>query len=336
MDSCQELRRVIMIDRIRCEQCQAWLPVEPEDLGSWLICPACGLQTKAEGVTRRLPPVVMPRQSSSPRVDAWPDAESVAIAAEPLSDSESPTPTLLGLVLLPWLIPLLWFFGPLLTGQEPLFTLAAPTALAVGLSGLGLGISYAANWSPITRIKALLALFLLGCLTAGFLYFLKKEWLEAMRKAVRRAPAEWRLFIPPGGEYRVRMPVPVRPTSTPIADWPLTAYRFVEPNVGAPDVFVVAHGDPPAGLPRPDAWFQVVKSHAEKAGQLHAEREVVGRWNPEQPGREFEINLPDGVTNRIIRAYVAGSRVFYLAAEGPFWRPDTPDVREFFDSFQVP
>ena len=301
-----------------------------------VTCPACGQATFAQARELRLPPVVMPRQPQRQVPVAPRETDLFSVQAETASDPETPTPLLFGLVLLPWLIPLIWFVGPWITGQEPLFTLAAPTALAVGLSGLGLGISYAANWSQTTRIKALLALFLLGCLAAGFLYFLKKEWLETMRKAVRRAPAEWRQFDPPGGEYRIRMPMPVRPTSTPIADWPLSAYRFVEPNAGAPDVFVVAHGDTPPGPARPDAWFNVVKSHAAKAGQLLAEREVIGRWNPEQPGREFEINLPDGVTNRIVRAYVARGRVFYLAAEGPFWRPDTPDVREFFDSFQIP
>lgn len=228
--------------------------------------------------------------------------------------------------------------GPLLTGREPLFTLAAPTALAVGLSGLGIGVSFAAGWSHATRVKGLLALFLLGCFAAGFLYFLKKEWLESARKSFRRSSVEWQQFDPPGREYRVRMPSPVERATTPIPDWPLTAFTFVEPHVAAPDLFLVAHGQP-----NPDAdtgddaedWYDAVKQTASARGDLLAERTVKLPGIPGVSGREFEIGLRDGVTNRIIRVYFHRGIAYYLAAEGPFWRPDTPDVKKFLDSFEI-
>ena len=318
---------------VRCPKCLGLSRVSGGDLGGAVACPHCGAAFRAtveESIERRPAgngaTVTNPRPArpTATPVGAPPADRHIGIPVGP----GGPTPMLIGLAVLPWLIPLVWLAGPLLAGREPLFTLAIPTALAVGLTALGVGVCFAAGWTHGTRVKGVLALFLLGCFAAGFLYFLKKEWLEAARRSFSRAPAVWTDFRPPGQEYGVQMPAPVRQADTPVPDWPLSAYSFVEPHVGAPDVFVVAHGTPDPA--RPDAWFAAVKAAAAARGDVLAEREIAA-----PPGREFEIALGDGVTNRIVRAYQTGDRVYYLAAEGPFWRPDTPDVQKFLDSFEI-
>ncbi|MCZ2343303.1 MAG: hypothetical protein LC104_16140 [Bacteroidales bacterium] len=322
-----------------CPHCAGLARVSTAHLGSVVGCPACGETFLAAQEEYLAPPVIRPQPRRGQTV-VVPQSVSPEELHDPhqelLPDPDGPTPILIGLTLLPWLFPLVWLMGPLLFGREPLFTLAAPTALAVGLTGLGLGVSYAAGWSHTTRVKGLLALFLLGCFASGFLYFLKKEWLESVRKSFRRSSAEWQQFDPPGREYRVRMPSPVEHTDTPIPDWPLTAYAFVEPHVAAPDLFLVAHGRPNADT-ADDAedWYNAVKQTALARGDLLGERAVALRGAAGVVGREFEISLRDGVTNRIIRAYYHSGTAYYLAAEGPFWRPDSPDVKKFLDSFEI-
>lgn len=320
---------------IRCPYCSAFSRVTASDLGSAVACPTCGEAFTANPVEPPAPPRIAPHPQHKPRPSTPVHPEEFHDPHSPHApDPNGPTPVLIGLALLPWLIPCVWMVGPLLSGREPLFTLAAPTAIAVGLTGLGLGVSFASGWSHATRVKGILTLFLLGCFASGFLYFLKKEWLESMRRSLRRSPTEWRQFDPPGREYRVRMPSPVDRTTTPIPDWPLSAYAFIEPHVAAPDLFLVAHGRPVA-VGDADDWYEAVRQTAATRGDLLAERAVKLPGAPGEAGREFEIGLRDGVTNRIIRVYFREGIAYYLAAEGPFWRPDTPDVKKFLDSFEI-
>ena len=319
---------------VRCPKCSGLSRVGGGDLGGPVACPHCGEAFLASEEVPSQPPVPVLRPVRRPRRPAGPvarpsEGRHIGVPVGPTG----PSPALIGLALLPWLIPLVWLAGPFLANREPLFTLAIPTALALGFSGLGLGVCYADGWTHGTRVKGVLVMFLLGCFSAGFLYFLKKEWLEAARRSVRRSDAEWADFDPPGKEYKVQMPAPVREAATPVPDWPLSAYSFVEPHVGAPDVFIVAHGS--TAPARNDAWFAAVREAATARGEVIVEREVAVPGAPGEPGREFEVGLADGVTNRVVRAYKVGGRVYYLAAEGPFWRSDTPDVRKFLDSFEI-
>jgi hypothetical protein len=237
------------------------------------------------------------------------------------------------LALLSWGIPAGWLLAPFLTGREAVFSFAAPVAIAVGLTGLGLGLAWT-KWSSRTRIHAVLVLLLVGYFTAGFLYFLKREWAEAVRHQLGRGPHEWIDFRDPAGGYTVRLPGPAVPTDSPLAGWPLTAFRVEDRS----DLFVVAAGPLPEGFPAAeDAWFEKAKQAvvADAGHDLRTDpRPVATKGRTAYPGREFIIDLP-GQMVRIVRVFRVRDRAFYLSAQGPFWNPTTGDVKLFFDSFRI-
>src|SRR5437868_6556288 len=94
----------------------------------------------------------------------------------------APRPTGRPIAKCPLGIPLLWLVGPLLTGHHPVFSFAAPVALALGLGGLTLGIGFAHGWTPGTRLRAVVMVIVIGYFVGAFLFFLKKEWAEGVRR----------------------------------------------------------------------------------------------------------------------------------------------------------
>jgi hypothetical protein len=254
-----------------------------------------------------------------------------------------PPPALVGLVLLPLGIPLLWLAAPALTGVEPIFSFAAPVALAVGLCGLGLGVAFAHGWSETTRVKAVLGLVLVGYFTGGFLYFLKKEWAEAVRRHVGPGELKWHEFRPPhdAKAYQVKLPGKEKALAEHAAlpGWGLKAYRFAQDAKTALGlVYEVAHGVPPADVAGKDLsdddWFGKAREAVCRGceGEVSQERPVENKGHR---GREYVLTLPDGATNRIVRVFRAGDRAFYLSVEGAFVPDDARYVREFFDSFLI-
>src|SRR5262249_42094461 len=103
---------------------------------------------------------------------------------DPHREAQGPLPTsvLIGLALLPFLIPIMWLIGPAILGEEPVLSVAAPIALAVSTSILCLAIIYTIDWTPTTRVKGVLTLVALSYFTGASLYFLKKEMVEQVKK----------------------------------------------------------------------------------------------------------------------------------------------------------
>ncbi|MGL6094696.1 MAG: hypothetical protein ACRC7O_02695 [Fimbriiglobus sp.] len=292
---------------IPCPRCRRPFAVPPADLGRVVLCPRCDHEFAA------------------------PDDPTAPVAA-----GDGFSPPLVGLAVSPWGIPVLWLAALVLSGVEPMFTFAVPLALAVGLTGLGFGLAATAGWSHGTKIKTLIALMIFSYVTAGGLYFLKRQWAETVRGRFGRSSQVWKEFAP-GAEppYRVWMPGVPTTAETPLPGWDFTTYQFRESRLGANDTFVAAHGPPPAGLPRdPTAWFQKARDALAEAtgGEVLVDVEVAGPVG--FTARQFVLSLPDG-TPRVVRLFRGRDSSFYLAAEGAFFTPDARDVRTFFRSFRV-
>lgn len=312
---------------VRCPFCRTKTPVKARDLGRTLTCPACaGMFAPADDLA----------SAKLPTAELLPPGHELP--------GDGLTPALLGLALLPFGIPLLWLLGPPLTGKVPIFSFAAPAALAVGLTGLGVGVGLAAGWGHAARVRGILALALVGYFTGGCLYFLKKEWAEAIRRDIGPGPVKWDKVTPPGTKFVVEMPGrAVKTEISPLPGWPLTAYRYLPPGRQKADQWTigyeVAHGPPPAGLPDAD-WFTAARDAVLKSAdgaELTAERAVKDTQVGEArcDGREFRLTLADGATNRVVRVFRHRTRplVYYLAVEGAFVPPDAEYVSKFFNSF---
>ena len=349
-----------MIHAVCCPSCENFARVGAGDLGRTVACPHCGRPFTAESAPEFAPERARPEPVVA-RL-ARPRTPVVARLAEPDDNpradqgdlAHGPSPLLVALTLLPLGIPLLWLAAPVLTGVKPVFSFAAPVAIALGLGGLTLGIGFAHGWSPGTRIRASLAVILVGYFAAGFLYFMKKEWAEAVRKHVGPESGRWVVFTPPTDRaYQVRLPGQAAKADAPLAGWELEAYRFAPDRKGADALAVayeIAHGQPPRDFrgTGDEEWFSRAKAAVCGAcsGELVEERTVrcreqkdanEGRARPtvEHPGREYVLSLPDGATNRIVRVFRVKDRAFYLAVEGAFIPGDARYVKDFFNSFEI-
>ncbi len=342
-----------MSHAVRCPSCRNLSRVGADALGRLVACPHCNRPFPAvpDGEFTSPASSLPARKSTVAR-----RARIAPVVASPVQDDSAalgldghahhgPAPGLVGLVLLPLGIPLLWLVGPALTGIDPIFSFAAPVALAVGLCGLGLGVTLAHGWTLATRVKAVLALVLVGYFAGGFLYFLKKEWAEAIRRHVGPGDLKWRPFKPPHDPraYRVNLPGKAKEAEGDrlMPGWGLRAYRFdPDPNARAAlDVaYEVGHGTPPTDVAGPrlgsDEWFARAREAVCRGceGQVAQEREV---RHKAFPGREYVVVLPDGATNRIVRVYRAGDRAVCLCVEGAFVPGDARYVEKFFNSLWI-
>jgi len=284
-------------------------------VGKYAICPAC----RTEFLVR--PPAVVDAPREIPTV--FP----VQIRTEPAAG------LLYGLALTAFLVPLAWLLLKALGLKPPVFTLGLPLALALAAAGLGLGVALAKDWSFGFRVKAILMLLALAWGLAATFYFLKPEWVEAVRRDLGLPAGVWQEFRPPAAPYTVQMPGRPRPDDDElIQGWTLETYRSADKN-DASFSFTVAHGRPAADL-GDDAFFIAAKLGATAAanGTLLEEKPVVLQ---RQPGREYVFKLADQATNRFVRVYRLGTRVVVAMAEGPFLPHDAKEVKYFFNSLSL-
>jgi hypothetical protein len=301
---------------VRCPTCGDYSRVAESRLGRPVACPNCRESFVAEPVDSVVPTV-------------YPDHASAD------APHAGPTNVLFGLALLPFVIPLLWILGPTLTGKEPIFTFALPMAIAIASTGLCLGIVLTRDWSFGTRVKAILGIVLLMHFFAGFLYFLKTEWVEAIRKQFGRVNEDrWVRFVAPDRKFAARLPsIPKEDNGELIADWKLKTFRTDGAN--DPATYAIAHGRQPDDLNEQpnDRFFAAAKEKAtvSAGGTLVAEKEA---RIPGYPGREFVFQLADKNTRRIVRVFRIERFAFVAAVEGSFLAPDAGDVKAFFDHLE--
>lgn len=334
-----------MIHAVRCPHCQNLSRVASEVIGRAVACPHC-----RQSFTAAADPMFAPAIPAKPRIARRVPTASPALRAPVLArvlhdghDDPGPPPMLLGLALLPIGIPLLWLAARVITGEAPVFSYAAPVAIAIGLSALAIGVVFAHGMSVGTKLKAILAIALVGYMLGGFVFFMKKEWAERVRKNLGGPnELEWREFSPPNKAYSVKVPWQETAADGQLPGWSLEGYRFSNPaknrNDGLDIAYEIAAGAPPADLGGKalpdDEWFRAArKAVVEKCdGQVTAEKSISHEGHP---GREFTLSLPDGATNKIVRVFRVRDRAYYLAVEGVFVPVDAKFVGKFFDSLQI-
>ncbi len=319
-----------MAQAVQCPRCNGWSRVGDFAVGATVACPHC-----SRPFTARVDPAPPPA-SARPAVPTVFPRHDDGVATD-----HAARPVLIGLSLVPFAIPLVWLLLPVVIAARPVFSFALPTAIAVGVSGLCLGVAYAAHWTTATRLRAIVMLVALGYGSAAFLYFLKKEWVQGVRKQFDPA-VKWEDHEPPDGAYRVPMPgKPVPREGSPLPGWPLKSFRLAagpknDPVLGV--AYEVAHG-PAQDAVRPratpdDDWFAAARLALVEStgGEVTAEAVVAQQA---YPARDYTLTMPDGATTRLARVVRVGRQAHYLAVEGTFIAGDHRFVKTFFDKYYV-
>lgn len=327
---------------VRCPSCRGASRVGSEAVGLLVVCPRCSdpflAVEEAVPVTPARPPRPDRRRSADPPAPPRPAPAPAEPDHHAADHHHAPLPTsvLIGLALLPFVIPLVWLIGPIVAGQPPELSVAAPTALAFTASVLCLAVIYTIDWTPATRIKGVLMLVGLAYFAGLSLYFLKKDMVDRVKQFFG-PDHEWITFEPPGENFRVNLPSHAKPArDQPVPGWALTARRAAVPSLTGEYVCVFGYGDDPAPVGQPDdRWFDDAKQAILRAtgGRVLDQLSIEHRGN--YPGRQWEIQLADGLTHRVVRVFRVEGRIYYLAAEGPNLTPDDDFAQTFFQSFLV-
>ena len=341
---------------VRCPSCKSQSRVGPEAVGVLVVCPLCHSPFLAvedappvaqPPPTRAAQPVAPPRVVGAParRPRAEPIAPPASAPAAEVHEAEHgigrglPATVLVGLALLPFLIPLLWVLAPAALGQPPVLSIAAPTALAVAASALCLAVVYTVDWTPTTRVKGVLMLVGLSYFAAASLYYLKKEMLDRVKRFFG-ASAEWKEFRAPDGDFKILMPrTPARlPRLQPMPGWKLDCHQAVHRSYLGAYGYTVAFGSDSQPRVPDDEWFDAAqKAVLSLDPRRKVERETMiahQQW----PGREWVIeNHDDDETVSITRVFRVPEkkRVYFVSARGPRLSPDDDDVKAYFASFLV-
>jgi hypothetical protein len=373
---------------IRCPKCRGASRVDEPDLGQMVQCPQCADAftaieeaelvapgPRARGAdfdppSRRSPepppePPSFDDEDDTPPPEPTPDRDAVPTTQtdaefDPLREPPGslPASVLVGLALLPFLIPILWVIAPAVTGVEPVLSLGSALALAVSASVLCLAVIYTVDWRPRTRIRGVLLLVVLSYATGVTLYLLKKEWVDRVKRFFGVHPG-WSVFHVPTGGYQVKLPGPAEKVDkkdlpTDLAN--LACHQAAQRGLGGAGgdgVFVVGSGEAKPANPGEqlgkDAWFDrvtadiVVRSGGRLVGQL---KPITNQDEGRIHGREMviEIKNANANTTRVVQVYFlswkdgAGrtkNRVYYAAAEGSGMSPDDPFAGTFFESFVI-
>lgn len=319
---------------VRCPGCRGASRVGPEAVGLLVVCPRCSDPFLAveeavpvappRPVARPVepPPSRQPRQPRPPR----PDRDDSPARPEPdphdpfaVETGGLPLSVMIGLALLPFAIPLVWLIAPVVAGPPALST-ATPAALAVAAAALCLAVVFTVDWTPSTRLKGVLVLVGLAYLTGLSLYFVKKEMVDWVRRAV---PGPGGAALVPFHQARegYRVSLPGRPgpaAGRPLGDWPLAYVQAARQGPDGGLTVVVGAGPVPAAVARlgDAAWFDEAEAVVlrQSNGRLDGPGQPV---NGTRPAREWRVRLPDK-TVRTVRVYRDRDRgrAYYLSAEG--------------------
>lgn len=323
---------------VRCPECAALSRVPFAAAGREVGCPSCGSTFPADPPPAPAVPVARPLARPAADVPTVYPAEHAHRHHDQPGPPRGPASALVGLALLPFAIPLLWFLGPTLTGKEPVFTPMVPAAVALAAAGLSLGAVLASDWRFGTRVKGVLAVVAVGYATAALLYFLEPGWVEGLRRNQAGPPPNlWKDFTPEGEKYTARLPgLPKPDPGEVLAGWPLRAYRYADRRRHA-DTFIVAQGPAPAAVrgQADDPFLTAAAAAAASAvsGTLVSEQPTQHRL---QPARRCVIALPDKATTRTVLLVRVGETAYVAAVEGPFLPPDAREVEAFFRDFLPP
>jgi hypothetical protein len=335
---------------VSCTSCEQRSRVPTSALGLVVACPRCQHQFVAvewqsappRRVVRPLLavpaddiPVVHRRTRPAPIPTPRPEHPDEIPTVHPPQAGGGP----IALALLPLGVPLLWLILSLAVGPSE-FSFMAPVAIALGTVGLGFGLARIRRWSVSLRMRLLLALTVLGYGAAALFYFATPGWVSQVREVAAMLGLSWQKWEPPEDKsFQLLVPGEPAESASPVPEWRLTARQFVDPKAPV-DLFVVAYGDPPAGVGKwtPDksvkeAWFKAARDQLAKAcaGELADER-VVSVADCE--AREYEFVLADG-KHRVVRLVRRDRRLVYLSVEGPYLAADQAHVQKYLKSFKL-
>ncbi len=350
---------------VRCPVCAGESRVEPETLQQVVECPHCAAPFLANSAIPTIPPryrsseiggssrslsapgpgpISSPASSPvSPRLAELGVHSRAVIVPDPEHDPHTPpaaglpVSVLLGLALLPFGIPVLWWATPFLTGQKAALSLAVPICLSFAAAALCIGVVYTIDWTATTRIKGVLMLVGLAYLAAAGLYFLKKDLLERVRAMFTDDP--WHVVFSEKGRFKVRMPGLIEShTDSPLPqlNWRIDDGHRATYQTDLDDeyVYLAKAATSAAPVQGEDAWFQAVGQQLAQWGRLSEPRDVT-LWANDQPGREWTIHLNNNIV-RVVRVYVCEGRIYYLSVEGRHLTANDPTfVEPFFRSFEV-
>jgi hypothetical protein len=351
---------------VRCPACRGAARVESAARGATVGCPRCRTpflaveELPARADRSRAPreraapdraaarpaaviPIAPPRLPR-PASDPAPVAEAAPGSRDPEHDPHHATITglplsmLVGMALIPFGIPLLWFVAPFVTGQDAALSLAVPVSLAVAASALCLGVVYTIDWTGTTRVKGVLMLVGLSYLSAAGLYFLKKDLVEQVQR-LGGDPNQWNEVALDRGKCRVRMPGRASEYRGQPLDGlaHMTAGREARSAGDAQYVYRIAVGKPTLAAGKADdEWFARVREKLKAGGGALVQEEGIQCPDlPNLPGRQWTFKLDDQDA-RVVQVFAARDRVYYLSAEGPLLTAaDADHGRPFFGKFRV-
>jgi hypothetical protein len=339
---------------VRCPACRETAATDWEAFGQMVRCPRCENQFVAVPEAEL---VVPGKPSRNPTLPAFPSSPieqelpPLPRYDEPTSSPEHdhdpnhryygplPASVLIALALLPFGIPIIWCIAPVLSGQQPLLSIAVPLAIAVSASILSLAVIYTIDWSPSVRIKGVLMLLALAYFSSASLYFMPKStviWLKSNF-------GTWVPFF--YKEYSVLMPqLPkMEEGCQPIPDIKLTCHTVsLEDEEMGRVTFVVGDGvaGEKVGNPNPGSnqWFEATGQNIVAASkgtpidlqQLNQPLKNSANYD----FREFGIDMGQNKT-RIVRLFFIRNKVYYLSVEGNELSAENESAKMFFDSFTV-
>ena len=299
----------------RCDSCGSLSRVPAMAVGKFAICPRC----RAEFLVRE------PMLQSKPMLREIPTVYPVHTRTEPGT----------GLLYRPGDLSVPRAAGVAADEsarvKPPVFTLGLPLAIALAAAGLSLGVAMVKDWSFGFRVKAIFVLLGLAWGLGATFYFLKAEWVEAIRKdlghaggAVAGVPAAGGAVQdpdagPPAGKVEIEM----------VKGWTLEAFRFADkderrsPSRSATARPTVAEQDRSsprrrtARRPPPTA----------RSSKRRTSCRCRGSW-----AASIVFKMADQATNRTVRVYRVGTQAVVLMAEGAFLPRDAREVKRFFDS----
>lgn len=349
---------------VRCPACLGASRVETDALGQMVACPRCQVPfVAAEEVVPTIQPIPrstparpstvasQPRRRPNyreepPEPELTPPPIEVPTIPDPEHDPHLPpvaglpVSVLVGLSLLPFAIPLLWWGAPIIIGQDAALSLAVPTSLAIAASALCLGVVYTIDWTASTRVKGVLMLVSLAYLSGAGLFFLKKDWIERLRDFGAQK-ATWLPTKSPEGRFQVNMPgIALKTEDQPLL--PLVRMTVGMQVKYRPDADMDAYGYLVAsgrfgqlGKEADDDWFEAIGVNLVKENGPPVVQPLKVKYQ-NYTGREWQFQISDE-TYRFVRIFVIEGRVYYLSVEGRHLTA-TDEYAEyasrFFNSFQ--
>jgi hypothetical protein len=254
-----------------------------------------------------------------------------------------PASVLIGLALLPFVIPILWLIAPAAFGQRPHLSVAVPLAIALSASILSLAVIYTIDWSPQVRVKGVLMLVGLAYFFSISFFFLKPEMVDWVKTFFGR---KWITFSHPSAPMRYSVVLPKFPekdAGQPVPGMRLECYKLIHTDTTGTHEFVVAIDlPPPKDAKRPDRdfgsedWFERTKNMiAADLGQIDPDVPYDSLDELNGKGRQFGIKVAAKNAVRIVHIYVINGRVYYLSIEREGLTEKDEYARTFFSSFHV-